>query len=162
MYIYIIESNKVSIIITTTKAYRRAVFYLVQAISFTFCLYFTLLRDYYETNIDTRVVCGPCYMHIKPGIKLPQSDSEWANSDLFFRAELAMDCMNDFNINDVIYDMSNKVYNYFACNFGIIQRTTDVGPNFQTFVKIQRIFETTAQTRIEKFEAEHSREFTVD
>jgi hypothetical protein len=56
----------------TTKADRRAAagrqrltkFYLVEAISFTFCVYFTLLRDSYETNIDIRVVCGSCYMHI--------------------------------------------------------------------------------------------------
>ena len=55
---------------STTKADRRAAacrqcltkFYLVQAISFTFCVYFTLLRGYYETNIDTWVVCGPCYI----------------------------------------------------------------------------------------------------
>jgi hypothetical protein len=66
---------------------------------------------------------------LKPGTKLPKSDSEWTKSDLFFRAKLAMDGMNDFNFNDVIYDMSNKVYNYFADNFGIIQRTKDVGPN---------------------------------
>ena len=82
-----------------------------------------------EGGIDIGESMPPEHPELKPSIKLPKSDSEWANSDLFFRAELAMDCMNVFNINDVIYDMSNKVYNYFADNFGIIQRTTDVGPN---------------------------------
>ena len=82
-----------------------------------------------EGEIDIGESMPPEHPELKPGIKLPKSDSEWANSDLFFGAELAMDCMNDFNINDVIYDMSNKVYNYFADNFGIIQRTKDGGPN---------------------------------
>ncbi|CAB4017865.1 Hypothetical predicted protein [Paramuricea clavata] len=82
-----------------------------------------------EGEIDIGESMPPEHPELKPGIKLPKSDSEWANSDLFFRAELAMDSMNDFNINNVIFYMSNKVYNYFADNFGIIQRTKDVEPN---------------------------------
>ena len=108
-----------------------------------------------EGEIDIGESMPPEHPELKPGIKLPKSDSEWANSDLFFRAELAMDCMNDFDINDVIYDMSNKVYNYFADNFGIIQRTTDVGPN-SLLLKYKEFSKQQLKQELKKFEAEHS------
>jgi hypothetical protein len=63
--------------------------------------------------------------------------------------------MNDFDINDVIYDMSNKVYNYFADNFGIIQRTTDVGPN-SLLLKYKEFSKQQLKQELKKFEAEHS------
>ena len=59
-----------------------------------------------------------------------------------FRLELSMDNSDNYDINDIILNMSNTMYNYFADNFGIIKHPEHVEANsfllkYKEFLKQQ-------------------------
>ena len=57
---------------------------------------------------------------IKPGIKLPKTDSQWKTANDYFRAMLPMSMIDPKNIGDSILKMNEVLYNYFKNTYGIV------------------------------------------
>ena len=70
--------------------------------------------------VDELVLCD--MPEIKPGVKLPSTDAQWKEADLYFRAELPLCELNNASLNDCVAKMMNIIYDYFAVNFGTIAR----------------------------------------
>ena len=58
----------------------------------------------------------------KPGIKLPKTDSGWEFANLFFKSELSTSDINRDNLNETIASMNSTIYNYFAENYGTVEK----------------------------------------
>ena len=58
---------------------------------------------------------------LKSGIKLPKTDTQWIEVDIFFRSELHTGDINDYNLTKAVERMSNIIYNYFAKTYGIVK-----------------------------------------
>ena len=50
--------------------------------------------------------------NLKPGIKLPKTELEWKEADLYFRAELPVLEVKETSINYCVTKMTNLVYDY--------------------------------------------------
>jgi hypothetical protein len=59
---------------------------------------------------------------LKPGVKWPKNESQWREADFYFRAELPVCDVNEKSINECVIRMSNLVYDYFAENFGTVNK----------------------------------------
>lgn len=59
----------------------------------------------------------------KKGIKLPKSTEEWRIANDFFRLHLECNEIND--VDAVIQNVQNTIYDYFASNYGTIDDVTD-------------------------------------
>ena len=57
---------------------------------------------------------------IKPGIKLPKTDSQWKTANDYLRAMLPMSMIDPKNIGDSILKMNEVLYNYFKNTYGIV------------------------------------------
>ena len=60
---------------------------------------------------------------LKPGIKLPNTDAQWQEVDLFFRAELPISEIDESNVNECVLKMTNTIYDFFAKTFGTMKRS---------------------------------------
>ena len=61
---------------------------------------------------------------IKPGIKLPKTQTEWDNANEYFRANLnTSDEITD--INTEISSLQGMIYTYFKSNFGTYNNKDD-------------------------------------
>ena len=61
---------------------------------------------------------------LKPGVKLPNTDAQWKEADLFFRAELPILEIDESSVNECVLKMTNAIYDFFANNFGTMKRST--------------------------------------
>ena len=59
---------------------------------------------------------------LKPGVKLPNTDAQWKEADLFFRAELPISEIDESSVNKCVLKMTNTIYDFFANNFGTMKR----------------------------------------
>ena len=57
---------------------------------------------------------------IKPGIKLPKTDSEWKTANDYFHAMLPMSMIDPKNIGDSILKMKEVLCDYFTNTYGIV------------------------------------------
>ena len=59
---------------------------------------------------------------IKPGIKLPKSESEWKTANSFFHTNLPIEDMNtDGHFNGIATNFGKTVYDYFKNEYGIVR-----------------------------------------
>ena len=59
---------------------------------------------------------------MKPGIKLPKTETGWKEVDTHFRNVLYAGDINTSNLNNSVKNMNNIIYKYFAKNFGTIDK----------------------------------------
>ena len=59
---------------------------------------------------------------MKPGIKLPKTETGWKEVDTYFRNVLYAGDINASNLNNSVKNMNNIIYEYFAKNFGTIDK----------------------------------------
>ena len=59
---------------------------------------------------------------MKPGIKLPKIETGWKEADTYFRSVLHAGDINISNLNISVKNMNNIIYDYFAKNFGTIDK----------------------------------------
>ena len=78
-------------------------------------------EDELHENLDELI--SDCMPNLKPGIKLPNTDAQWTEADLFFRAELPISEISELSANECILKMTNTVYDYFAENFVTIKKS---------------------------------------
>ena len=67
---------------------------------------------------------------LKPGVKFPKNECQWREADLYFRAELPICDVNEKSINECAIKMSNLVYDYFAENFGTVNKKNYLDEEF--------------------------------
>ena len=72
-------------------------------------------------NMDELI--SDCMPSLKPGIKLLNTNTQWTEADLFFRAELPISEINELSANECILKMTNTVYDYFAEIFGTVKKS---------------------------------------
>ena len=58
----------------------------------------------------------------KPGIKLPKTETGQKEADTYFRSVLHAGNINISNLNISVKNMNNIIYEYFAKNFGTIDK----------------------------------------
>jgi len=61
---------------------------------------------------------------IKPGIKLPKTDSQWKAANDYFHAMLPMSMIDPKNIGDSVFKMFEVLYIYFKNTYGIVDTTS--------------------------------------
>jgi len=61
----------------------------------------------------------PPTLDIKPGIRLPKTQSRWTEANAYFKSILDMNEVVD-NIDEYVVNMQNTVYNYFATSCGTV------------------------------------------
>ena len=59
----------------------------------------------------------------KPSIKLPETETGWKGADTYFRSVLHARDINISNLNTSVKNMNNIIYEYFAKNFGTIDKS---------------------------------------
>ena len=77
-----------------------------------------------QNEIINEITDGlPCNKptELKPGIKLPKTDTQWIEVEIFFRSELHTGDINDYNLTKTIERMNNIIYNYFAKTYGPVK-----------------------------------------
>ena len=63
---------------------------------------------------------------LKKGVKLPKSDAEWSTADSYFKFELRLNApIRIEDLSSSITLMNDVVYNYFADNFGYVEKIPD-------------------------------------
>ena len=69
----------------------------------------------------------PCneYSELKPGIKLPKTDTQWKEADIIFRSVLHTRDIKDYNLTEIVERMNNVIYNYFAETYGAVRNKND-------------------------------------
>ena len=55
---------------------------------------------------------------VKLGVKLPKSDDQWNDANLFFMVSLPISGLHSSSVDDSIDLMNSTIYNYFYENFG--------------------------------------------
>ena len=59
---------------------------------------------------------------MKPGIKLSKTETGWKEADTYFRSVLHARDINISNLNTSVKNMINIIYEYFAKNFGALDK----------------------------------------
>ena len=78
-----------------------------------------IFGDQSESTVNVNLVKDTI---IKPGIKLPKSESEWKIANSFFHANLPIEDMNtDGDFNDIVTNFSTTVYDYLKNEYGIVR-----------------------------------------
>ena len=81
-----------------------------------------IAHDYDQINyVDVDVISDT--PNLKPDVKLPKTELEWTEADLYFRAELPVSEVSEHSMSDCIHKMTNSVCDYFAENFGTVRET---------------------------------------
>ena len=76
----------------------------------------------HDLPVDTESLISGDTPGLKPGVKLPKNEAQWREADLYFRAELPISEINDKPTNECTIKMTNLVYDYFAENFGTVNK----------------------------------------
>ena len=59
---------------------------------------------------------------LKQGIKLPKTDTQRKEADIFFRNELHTGDIKDYNLMETVERMNNVIYNNFAETYGAVRK----------------------------------------
>ena len=63
---------------------------------------------------------------LKKGINLPKSDAEWSTANSYFKFTLQLNApIRVEDLSSSITQLNNMVYNYFAENYGIVEKIPD-------------------------------------
>ena len=60
---------------------------------------------------------------LKPCVKLPNTDAQWKEADLFFRTELPISEIYESSVNECVLKMTNTIYDFFANYFRTMKRS---------------------------------------
>ena len=58
---------------------------------------------------------------LKPGVKLPDSMSEWSAANLYFQTHLDSTKVSQENLDDIVNEMNDVIYKYFKENYGLVE-----------------------------------------
>ena len=73
-------------------------------------------NDIYNEDLDNNITNS--IPDVKPGVKLPKSDDQWKDANLFFMVSLPISGLHSLSIDNSIDLMNSTIYNYFHENFG--------------------------------------------
>ena len=73
-------------------------------------------NDNYNEDLDNNITNS--IPDVKPEVKLPKSDDQWKDANLFFMVSLPISGLHSLSIDDSIDLMNSTIYNYFHENFG--------------------------------------------
>ena len=58
---------------------------------------------------------------LKPGVKLPDSMSEWSTANLYFQTRLDLTKVSQENLDNSVNEMNDVIYKYFKENYGLVK-----------------------------------------
>ena len=61
--------------------------------------------------------------NIKLSVKLPKSESQWDEVNVYFKATLPVNEINSNNVNDCVSKINNTIYDYFQKAYGNIKNS---------------------------------------
>ena len=94
-----------------------------------------------EDNVDqvtpqnSSINCQENFPDLKKGIKLPESPSQWAIANEFFKITFSNHPISPQDLDNSINTMATVMYNYFSENFGFIESNIS-NVQFQSKYKI--------------------------
>jgi Reverse transcriptase (RNA-dependent DNA polymerase)/zinc-binding in reverse transcriptase len=84
--------------------------------------------DYQPTAAgdDQRQPVIPPTFTVKPGLKLPKTDDQWTEANLYFKLRFASYLFKPIaDLNSDVLNIQNEVYNYFANTWGTLHAAED-------------------------------------
>ena len=76
-----------------------------------------------ETNDIEDLISTSNNPDLKPGVKLPQTEAEWAFTEDFLRSHLNIaDIQSDSDLDALITTMNDTIYGFLAKNYGLVER----------------------------------------
>ena len=76
-----------------------------------------------ETNDIEDLISTSRNPDLKPGVKLPQTEPEWAFTEGFLRSHLNIaDIQSDSDLDALITNMNDTIYGFLAKNYGLVER----------------------------------------
>ena len=76
-----------------------------------------------ETNDIEDLISTLSNPDLKPGVKLPQTEPEWAFTEDFLRSHLNIaDIQSDSDLDALITNMNDTIYGFLAKNYGLVER----------------------------------------
>ena len=76
-----------------------------------------------EANLERVLNENPS---LKPGVKLPKSETDWKTANSFFHLNLPVEAINKDTLNDSAEIFGNMIYDYFAKNFGTTKKSQEI------------------------------------
>ena len=58
---------------------------------------------------------------LKPGVKLPDSMSEWSTANIYFQTHLDSTNVSQENLADGVNEMNDVIYKLFKENYGLVE-----------------------------------------
>ena len=75
-----------------------------------------------ETNDIEDLISASNNPDLKPGVKLPQTEAEWAFTENFLRSHLNIaDIQSDSDLDALITTMNDTIYGFLAKNYGLVE-----------------------------------------
>ena len=62
---------------------------------------------------------------LKPGVKLPNTTTEWSTANAYFQTRFSANNPDDGNLDDRVAEMNEVIYNYFKENYSIAKGLDD-------------------------------------
>ena len=62
---------------------------------------------------------------LKPGVKLPNTTTEWSTANAYFQTRFSANNPDDGNLDDRVTVMNEVIYNYFKDNYGLANGLDD-------------------------------------
>ena len=76
-----------------------------------------------ETNDIEDFISTSSNPDLKPGVKLPQTEPEWAFTEDFLLSHLNIaDIQSDSDLDALITNMNDTIYGFLAKNYGLVER----------------------------------------
>ena len=110
-----------------------------------------------ETNDIEDLISTSSNPDLKPGVKLPQTEPEWAFTEDFFRSHLnIVDIQSDSDLDASITSIDDTIYGFLAKNYGLVERDHNIDieleDTYKNFSKQQLKREL---SRLRKFESDN-------
>ena len=77
---------------------------------------------------------------LKPSIKLPKTDTQWKEANMFFRSELHTGDINDYNLTKTVEIMNSVIYIQFAETYRTVKNKNDykgIHGKYKDFIKYE-------------------------
>ena len=70
---------------------------------------------------------------LKPGIKLPKSNEQWIDGNIYFRSMFSYIKLQPESLDENINFMNDTIYDFFKFNYGMCKSTNQTNENFQKY-----------------------------
>ena len=109
-----------------------------------------------ETNDIEDLISTSSNPDLKPGVKLPQTEPEWAFTEDFLRSHLNIaDIQSDSDLDALITNMNDTIYGLLAKSYGLVERGHNLDIELEDTYKNFSKQQLKEHSRLKKFESDN-------